>query len=261
MRCRACREPFRLPAAACLGARLRQRRPRLPRASHRPRLAQRPLEPLASPGRERGHGRAAASRQAARVRPRAGRLRVRALHREQPRRSGDREARPHPALRRALSEDLRGRPPPQFQREPLHHRQTFRIEEPLPTPLYFHAEPASFGCEGTPDLRDAVQRIHGALERGDHEGFLDELSLRFECDERAYPDEDGMRAGPRMQKSGVTSCSPTIRAPTRRSTCRSSTSRRAAAGGSPTSRGTTSGTSSTSPVGRIRSGGSEPICS
>jgi len=89
---------------------------------------------------------------------------------------------------------------PEFQREPLHHRQTFRIEEPLPTPLYFHAEPASFGCEGTPDLRDAVQRIHGALERGDHEGFLDELSLRFECDERAYPDEDGMRAGPRMQK-------------------------------------------------------------
>lgn len=89
---------------------------------------------------------------------------------------------------------------PEFQREPLFAKQSFRVEHPLPRPLYLDAPAAEFDCQGLPEQRAAVARIYDALERGDHEGFLEELSLRFDCDERAYPDEGDMRAGVRMQK-------------------------------------------------------------
>lgn len=89
---------------------------------------------------------------------------------------------------------------PEHRRLPTSYRANFHIDSPLPRPAFFDAKPAEFDCAGLPEQRDAVRRIFDRLSAGDHEGFLEELSLRFDSDERAYPDEPNMRAGFRKQR-------------------------------------------------------------
>jgi len=89
--------------------------------------------------------------------------------------------------------------PEEHQRFPFYHRQTFTLEHDLHTPPFVKAEPAAFECEGTPALREAVQRLYTALETKDYEGLLDELALKFASDEKACEGEDGQRAGAKMK--------------------------------------------------------------
>ncbi|MEZ4438792.1 MAG: hypothetical protein R3B72_06865 [Polyangiaceae bacterium] len=88
---------------------------------------------------------------------------------------------------------------PEFQRYPFHYRTEFEVEG-VSRPLFADAPAAEFGCEGTPELHDAVRQIYGCLERGDYDGFLDELSLKFQCDEMALKGvSDAPTAGDKKQ--------------------------------------------------------------
>lgn len=89
---------------------------------------------------------------------------------------------------------------PEHRRVPFFHRHVFRVEDDLPSPAFFAAPSSSFDCRGLPAQREAVARLFGALERGDHDGLLDDLSLKFEAMERAFPEEDRMRVGSRMRE-------------------------------------------------------------
>ncbi len=88
----------------------------------------------------------------------------------------------------------------EHQHLPLYHRQTFELDHDLATPVFFDAPSAQFDCDGTPALRDAVRRIYELLEAGDYEGFLDELSLKFELDQRAHAGDSDRAAGVRKQQ-------------------------------------------------------------
>ncbi len=69
---------------------------------------------------------------------------------------------------------------------PFFYRTTFDPGiEGLPDPPYLDAPTAEFGCEGTPELRDAVARFVGALASGDHDDFLDQMKLKFTHGERS----------------------------------------------------------------------------
>ncbi len=96
--------------------------------------------------------------------------------------------------------DILDRAAEPVRRLPLCHTQTFRIDLDLAEPAFRKAEPASFDCQGTPELRDALARIYGCLERADGEGLLDELSFKFDCDERALEGIPEQRAGVKKQK-------------------------------------------------------------
>jgi len=109
------------------------------------------------------------------------------------------------ALDRTVLVDLRfpqiwDAAPERFQRYPFYHRESFELELDLPEPVFAVAPKAEFGCSGTPELREAVERIYRLIETGDYEGLLDELSLKFQCGEQAYPGEDAQRAGVKMQQ-------------------------------------------------------------
>lgn len=109
------------------------------------------------------------------------------------------------ALDRTLLSDVRypkifEDAPERFRRLPLFHRETFTIADPLPLPRFFEAPAAEFDCNGLPEQRQVVVDLHRRLAEGDSEGFLAELSLRFDCDERAYPGEARLGAGAKMQQ-------------------------------------------------------------
>jgi hypothetical protein len=84
--------------------------------------------------------------------------------------------------------------PERFRRFPFFHRQRFTLEVPVARPLFADAPPAEFDCRGTPDLRDAVERIYRAMENDAREAFLGEFALKFQCDEHAYRGEEAQRA-------------------------------------------------------------------
>lgn len=88
---------------------------------------------------------------------------------------------------------------PEHQHFPLHHRQTVHLDYDLAEPIFWRAPPAEFECDGTPELRDAVRSLHGRLESKNYDGLLEDLSLKFYCDERASAGVDGQRASVKMQ--------------------------------------------------------------
>lgn len=88
----------------------------------------------------------------------------------------------------------------EHQHFPLYHEQSFELNMDLATPVFFNAPEAQFECEGTPELRQSVQRIYDLLEQGDYEAFLDELALKFASDQRAHAGDSDRLAGVRMQQ-------------------------------------------------------------
>jgi hypothetical protein len=87
----------------------------------------------------------------------------------------------------------------EHRRYPFHMRATFDPGVALHEPLFFRAEPASFGCEGTDELRAAVARLHNLLEVRAYEAFLDELALKLREDELALAGVDLQRAQNKRQ--------------------------------------------------------------
>ena len=71
----------------------------------------------------------------------------------------------------------------EHQHLPFYHREVFELNMDLATPLFVNAPECQFDCAGTPALREAVERIYQVLDRGDYDALLDELSLKFSCDE------------------------------------------------------------------------------
>jgi hypothetical protein len=90
---------------------------------------------------------------------------------------------------------------PEEQRHyPFYYQTKVNLDYDLATPVFVGAPPAEFDCQGTEELRDAVRRIYGMLEKRDYEGLLDELALKFRNDEKSCDGEDAQRAGVKMQQ-------------------------------------------------------------
>lgn len=70
---------------------------------------------------------------------------------------------------------------------PYHIQATFSVPEEVQEPVYWGAPSTSFGCEGTPELWQAVQELHHAIETHDADRFIQLTSLKDEEYERAYP--------------------------------------------------------------------------
>lgn len=66
-------------------------------------------------------------------------------------------------------------------------KTTFEAPGEIQEPVYWGAPSVSFGCEGTPELWDAVQALHDAIANHDANRLIELLSLRDEEYERVYP--------------------------------------------------------------------------
>ncbi len=73
-----------------------------------------------------------------------------------------------------------------FRRYPYCYRTTFKAPSHIVEPPWTKAPPCEFGCEGTPELRDAVERMHRSMVSGDVDAFLTENELRFQHTENAF---------------------------------------------------------------------------
>ncbi|MCK6588118.1 MAG: hypothetical protein L6Q76_11080 [Polyangiaceae bacterium] len=79
---------------------------------------------------------------------------------------------------------------PSIQSLPYVHHARFELTEITARPAFFAAPPADFGPDGTPELREAVQRFHGAILRGDVDAMVEEARLKIAEHRRIYPNED-----------------------------------------------------------------------
>lgn len=90
--------------------------------------------------------------------------------------------------------------PEEHRHLPFYHRRTVQLDLPLHEPLFVQAPTSEFGCEGTLELRQAVEQLYRYLETKDYDGLLTELSFKFACDEKAAEGEDAQRASTKMQR-------------------------------------------------------------
>jgi hypothetical protein len=75
---------------------------------------------------------------------------------------------------------------------PFHYERSFDLDVPeLHTPLFATAPEMEFGCEGDSELVGVVQGIYALLEKGDYDGFINALELKFRCDEQALSGVSG----------------------------------------------------------------------
>jgi len=72
---------------------------------------------------------------------------------------------------------------------PLYYEAEFDLPFPVSEPVYWRSPPASFSCEGTPELVQAVREVHDALMQRDLRRFHQLLSLKHEAYAAAYPGE------------------------------------------------------------------------
>ena len=86
----------------------------------------------------------------------------------------------------------------EHQHFPLYHREVFELKLDLATPLFVNAPECSFDCAGTPDLRAAVQRIYDVLDAGDYDALMDELKLKFSCEELVHEGDADRLTGARI---------------------------------------------------------------
>ncbi len=82
----------------------------------------------------------------------------------------------------------------QHRRLPFYCQLSFDPGVPLQRPPWLDAPECDFGCDGTPDLRDAVTRLHAALSENNVDDFLDQIALKLEHAERALEGEDSAKA-------------------------------------------------------------------
>ena len=79
--------------------------------------------------------------------------------------------------------------PQEHQRIPFYFQGKFKPEVEVASPVFESAPEDSFGCDGTPELQQAVTRVFDLLENRDWDGFLDELELKFTHAQGVYPGE------------------------------------------------------------------------
>ena len=90
--------------------------------------------------------------------------------------------------------------PKRHQHFPLYHRQVFHLDMDLATPKFVAAPETDFDCAGTPELRAAVQRLHDVLEAGDYDALMNELALKFSCDELVHEGDSDRLTGVRIKQ-------------------------------------------------------------
>lgn len=71
----------------------------------------------------------------------------------------------------------------------------FEMPEDHPRPYYMDLRPEEIPEQGTPDLREAVRRIHDALMQQQPRLFVDEMRLDFEEQRRYYPTDARLSIG------------------------------------------------------------------
>lgn len=69
---------------------------------------------------------------------------------------------------------------------PFLHRSRFEPGVDVHPPPWLAAPPAEIGCEGTPELREAVRRLHAAVDDSDADRFFQEIALKLDHQERAF---------------------------------------------------------------------------
>ncbi|MFT3764218.1 MAG: hypothetical protein QM820_01660 [Minicystis sp.] len=76
---------------------------------------------------------------------------------------------------------------PEEQRTPFRFEARFTPPGELFSPVYLESPREDVPCNGTPELREAVRRVHEALAAGDVDAYCDRLALKASEMERAYP--------------------------------------------------------------------------
>lgn len=77
---------------------------------------------------------------------------------------------------------------PSDRRVPFRFEARFTPPGDLFSPAFLEASAEDVPCEGTPELRAALQRFHDAIMARDLDGFCSGLALKAKEHERAYPD-------------------------------------------------------------------------
>jgi hypothetical protein len=84
--------------------------------------------------------------------------------------------------------------PAERRRFPFYHRSFFDPGVEIHPPPYLKAPSVSFGCDGTPELRAAVERLHASIADNDVDRFLNEIALKLDHYEQALEGEPNARA-------------------------------------------------------------------
>ena len=84
--------------------------------------------------------------------------------------------------------------PAERRRFPFFYRAFFDPGVEVQPPPYLKSPQMTFGCDGTPELRAAVQRLHAAIADNDVDRFLGEIALKLDHYEQALEGEPNARA-------------------------------------------------------------------
>jgi hypothetical protein len=91
---------------------------------------------------------------------------------------------------------------PRSKRVPFRYEARFTPEGNMFQPMWLSARPVEVPCSGTPELKDALRRLHSAIESRDVDAYCSEFSLKAREQERAYPDWPGSSAADMRQGVG-----------------------------------------------------------
>jgi len=78
---------------------------------------------------------------------------------------------------------------------PFAFSMRFKMPEDLLRPYHLDLRPETIPEDGTPDLRDAVRRLHDALSKQQPRLFVDEMRFQFEEERRYYPSDSQLSIG------------------------------------------------------------------
>jgi hypothetical protein len=91
---------------------------------------------------------------------------------------------------------------PREKRVPFRYETRFSPEGNLFSPVWLSAPSVDVPCNGTPELKDALRRLHAAIESRDVNAYCSEFSLKAREQERAYPGWPGSTAADMRQGVG-----------------------------------------------------------
>ena len=89
-------------------------------------------------------------------------------------------------IHEATFPEILTRAPEERRHFPFLHRSFFDPGFDIHPPPWLAAPPATFPCAGTPELREAVRRLHAAVDGNDADQFLSEIALKLDHHERAF---------------------------------------------------------------------------
>jgi len=82
--------------------------------------------------------------------------------------------------------ELKAEHPAEEQSLPIYHAIKFNYDPDAPEPVWMNAPRESIPVEGTPELHEAVRRLHSAYERGDVDDFLGAFQVKMDEHRKFY---------------------------------------------------------------------------